>query len=431
MKQFFAEPVDESVILSMEEEALVDTQIDADVNAIGEIAAAVARAEDTTKAVEDMLVVATDPLVEGTTVADATIELMSAANAMVMAGVDADPAVPVPAVAAALESIDDVMNWIKKVWKTISDLVIRIVGHIKSFFNSYRTVMVSYKGKLNSLRHEIANAPGKVDFEAQIHNASRNGTQPKSMDGIHDNWTILEKFVEEIVGPISDGNLKSGKLIQDLMASASKSIKDQSAIDTAMNTFVQKSTALAVSYSSKSVIKVAGKDVMKFSEVLPGDHQLVVKVGDISRNPDSSALVKIQDYMSGRYELTDTGKAAGAASIPVKDKQHVLAVIDIAEKVLDHVIEHTGGGARNLEDQTKRMRSTAEKLVADIGRTTDLDAYSRDCVQTFLRLNKTFVTSSAQVNEMMCRVVKEQLAALESFCKIVIAHLTKEQPVKA
>lgn len=206
-----------TVVLSLEEEAVVISEVAADEAAITTELSEVARATDVSDAMEDLAVIA-DNIEEATPVEGALFD--TAAN-MAVAGTDIEPTVLVPASESfkgrklSAESMN-IKARALAIWQQIKEALRRIWVRIESFFHKYFGMMPGLKRDIEAARKRVQASAGmtaaekKMPVTSGVRTLTVDGKVLKTETEVLDTLKVFKTVIGDVFGT-SSAIKKSGE----------------------------------------------------------------------------------------------------------------------------------------------------------------------------------------------------------------------------
>lgn len=425
MKQFF-QPASSKVELSLEDEALLlsdisdsDTSIQTTINNLN-------RAEDTGQALEDVLVIAQSAPEE---LVDVNAQLMQSVREMAVVGTDTDPAAIISNTSLSTEALEEVKNHVKKIWDAIVLMLKQLWEQIKSSFMKYESFFESHKERLTVLRDQVKKlnvSKFNPDQMVPLALCIREGKVPKSADAVLDNWDVLRDSAQNILVSHLDNDTAVANITTELLKTCTSVIKrtqEPSLItrdfSKAIGKFVIDLTSMTK--TSTHFLNPHSPDSNYLSVALtpnlPGGMQLSMKMRKEQVASKFTAVQRMNSYLASFVELEqhdEDGKRVVELKIPRPDM--LIKILDEVINTVTIALGYLTSGQNKINSAHKQIETATNQLVSTLD-TVEVPDAAKVYVQTFLRFNKHFATTTASTGNGMLKVVRQQLVATEHFTK--------------
>lgn len=430
MKKFF-QPTTLSVgDLSLEEQAILlneigdgDATIQATINNLN-------RVEDTGQALEDVLVIAeVTPKDE----LDANASLVRSIGEMAVVGTDADPTAIFPNPVLTVESLSDAKSYLKKIWESILEMLRQLRDQIKASFNKYAMFLDSHKQRFVALRDQAKKIdPRQYNAEQTVPLGLcvRNGRAPRNADGILDNWDVVHSNTEKVLVGHADNDAAVAKVIVDLLKNSTSTLKrtEEPSLVTRdfskhIAQFVLDMTTMTKTHNEFTRPKRDDHHIsVALTPDLPGGVQLMMKMREEQVVSKFTSVQRLNAYLASFVELeqhASDGKLSVEVKLPRPDM--LIKILDLAIDTLDIALGYLNSGQNKLQSAQKQIEAATNQLVEAID-SVEVPQAAQAYVQTFLRFNKHYATTTTATANAMLRVVRQQLTALEAFTKKCLTH---------
>jgi hypothetical protein len=388
------------------------------------------RVEDTGQALEDVLVIAE---VTPDNELDANASLVRSIGEMAVVGTDADPAAIFPDPVLSTESLSEVRSYLKKIWDSILEMLRQLRDQIKASFGKYSMFLESHKQRLVALRDQAKKLdPRQYNPEQTVPLGLcvRNGRAPRNADGVLDNWDVVHQSAEKVLVGHADNDAAVAKVIVDLLKNCTSTLRrtEEPSLVTRdfskhISQFVLDMTTMTKTHTEFTQPKRDDHHIgVALTPDLPGGVQLMMKMREEQVVSKFTAIQRLNAYLASFVELeqhASDSKLSVEIKLPRPDM--LIKILDAAIATLDVALGYLNSGQNKLQSAQKQIEAATTQLVETIDN-VEVPEAARAYVQTFLRFNKHYATTTTATANAMLRVVRQQLTAVEAFTKKCLTH---------